>query len=221
MALFDHQQSIGEEAIMAVLEREKRRVKVGEKKRGLIRDAIWPDLEVDRLWLRLKSTGFITIPRTLPLIMEIINCMTKGAPAGTAYFELWCRSFDECFVDMDDQEGMAFSNGFTGQRAVSTWRGRIRALQELGFIDVQIRGGKSYALLYNPYQVIYRHRQAKTPGLTGDHYTALEIRVAGIGATDLNKEAKKIIEADVEAEKRSALSKPPRKVDLSTVKANK
>lgn len=205
---------------MAGLEIEKIRVNAGEKKRRTIRDAIWPDLEVERLWLRSKSTGFITIPRTLPLIMEIINCMTKGAPAGTAYFELWCRSFDECFVDMDDQEGMAFSNGFTGQRAVSTWRGRIRALQELGFIDVQTKGGKSYALIYNPYQVIYRHSQVKTPGLTGDHYTALEIRVAGIGATDITK-AKKIIGAAVEAEKRSALSKSPRKADLSTAKANK
>lgn len=55
--------------------------------------------------------------------------MTKGAPAGSAYLELWCRSFDECYVDMDDEEGMAFTTGFTGQRAVTTWRGRIRSLR--------------------------------------------------------------------------------------------
>lgn len=197
---------------------KKKRVTVGEKKRRAIREAVWPALDEEQLWLRLESTGFITIPRTLPLIVEIINCMTKGAPAGPSYFELWCRSFDECFVDMDDAEGMAFSTGFTGQRAVSSWRGRIRALQELGFIDVQMKGGKSYALIYNPYQVIYRHWQAKTPGLTSDHYGALEIRVAGIGATDL-VEAKKIIEAKAIAKKEVASPKPVKKASLSTAKA--
>lgn len=178
---------------MVGLETKKKRVTAAEKKRRAIREAVWPSLDEELLWRRLESTGFITIPRTLPLIVEIINCMTKGAPAGPAYFELWCRSFDECFVDMDDEDGMAFSTGFTGQRATSTWKGRIRALQELGFIDLQTKGGKSYALIYNPYQVIYQHYLSKTPGLTEDHYTALVIRVAGIGANDLS-EAKRMVE---------------------------
>ena len=201
---------------MAALE-TKKRITASEKKRRAIRDVIWPDMDVERLWLRLKSTGFITIPRTLPLIMEIINCMTKGAPAGTAYFELWCRSFDECFVDMDDEESMAFCTGFTGQRAVSTWRGRIRALQDLGFIDVQKRGGKTYALIYNPYQVIYRLFLAKKSGLTVDHYSALEVRVAGIGATDL-AEAKKTIEEKESGKKILAPQKLPKKAPPSTAK---
>lgn len=195
---------------MVGLETKKKRVSAAEKKRRAIREAVWPGLDEERLWRRLESTGFITIPRTLPLIVEIINCMTKGKPAGAAYFELWCRSFDECFVDMDDEDGMAFSTGFTGQRATSTWRDRIRALQNLGFIDVQTKGGKSYALIYNPYQVIYQHHLNKTSGLTGDHYTALEIRVAGIGANDLG-EAKRMVE-----EKASGKAAKP-----MTVKATK
>lgn len=197
---------------------KKKRVSAAEKKRRAIREVIWPGLNEELLWLRLGSSGFITIPRTLPLIAEIINCLTKGAPAGTAYFELWCRSFDECFVDMDDEEGMAFSTGFTGQRAVSTWRGRIRALQDLGFIDVQNKGGRTYALIYNPYQVIYRLHQAKTPGLTDDHYTALEIRVAEIGATDLATE-KKIVEDAAAAAKNTTQEKPATKKSIGTAKA--
>lgn len=165
----------------------KSRVTAAEKKRKIIRKALWPDLDERRLWLRSESAGFITIPRTLPLIMEIINCMTKGAPAGMAYVELWCRSFDECFVDMDSEESMAFSTGFTGQRAVTTWKTRIRALQELGFIDLQSAGGKTYALIFNPYQVIAHHRDTKTPGMTAGHYTALQIRAAEIGATDFDQ----------------------------------
>lgn len=195
-------------------DKKKRRVTAAEKKRRGIRDIIWPGLDEKRLWLRQGSVGFITIPRTLPLIVEIINCMTKGAPAGAAYFELWCRSFDECYVDMDDEEGMAFSTGFTGQRAVTTWRGRIRALQELGFIDVKTKGGHSYALIFSPYQVIYQHHQAKTPGLTDDHYAALEIRVENIGASDL-LQAKHLAEIAASADEESTLPKTAKK----TVKA--
>lgn len=206
---------------MVRIDMKKKRVTAAEKKRRAIREVVWPGLDEELLWRRLESTGFITIPRTLPLIVEIINCMTKGAPAGTAYFELWCRSFDECFVDMDDEDGMAFSTGFTGQRATSTWRGRVRALQDLGFVDMQTRGGKSYALIFNPYQVIYRHYLAKTPGLTVDHYSALEIRVAGIGANDLS-EAKRMVEEKTAAtakEEKSTPNKAPKKPSLSSGKA--
>lgn len=197
-------------------DKKKRRVTAAEKKRRGIRDIIWPGLDANRLWLRQGSVGFITIPRTLPLIIEIINCMTKGAPAGAAYFELWCRSFDECYVDMDDEEGMAFATGFTGQRAVTTWRSRIRSLQALGFIDVQAKGGHTYALIYSPYQVIYQHRQAKTVGLTEDHYVALEIRVENIGASDL-VQAKRLVAASTDEE--STPPKTAKKTATRTVKA--
>lgn len=168
-------------------EDKKKRISAAEKKRQEIRKAVWPELNEESLWLRLDSKGFITIPRTLPLLVEIINCMTKGTPAGGAYFELWCRSHDECFVDMDDEEGMAFSTGFGGQRAVTTWRGRIQLLENLHFIEVRKRGGHSYALINNPYHIIYAHHLLKTSGLTEDHYTAMQIRAANIGARDFVK----------------------------------
>jgi len=166
-------------------EAKKKRVSTAEKKRQEVRKAVWPALAERDLWLRSTSKGYTTIPRTLPLIVEIINCMTKGAPAGGVYFELWCRAFDEMFVDMDDAEGMAFAAGFSGQRAVTTWRGRIQALEKLNFIDVQKRGGHSYALILNPYHILYAHHLMKTPGLTEDHFASLKIRATEIGARDL------------------------------------
>lgn len=168
-------------------EQRKKRISTAEKKRQEIRKAVWPELNERDLWLRSTSKGFTTIPRTLPLIVEIINCMTKGAPAGNVYFELWCRAFDECFVDLDDEEGMAFATGFGGQRAVTTWRGRIQALEKLSFIDVKKRGGHNYALILNPYHIIHAHHVQKTPGLTADHYAALQIRATDIGANDMGK----------------------------------
>lgn len=58
--------------IMAQQEdKKKRRVTVAEKRRRGIRDIIWPNLDDKRLWLREGSVGFITIPRTLPLIQKL------------------------------------------------------------------------------------------------------------------------------------------------------
>ena len=171
-------------------ETPKKRVSAAEKKRRAVREIVWPDLDERLVWKRADRKGFITIPRTLPLVCEIINCLTKGSPAGSAYMELWCRSFDECYVDLDDEDGMAFSSGFGGQRATSTWRGRIQSLEKLGFIELRNTGGKRYALLYNPYQVIYRLHRDKTPGLTSDHVTALAVRAAEIGASDMDEAAR-------------------------------
>lgn len=163
----------------------KKPVSAAEKKRQQIRDILWPGVDEDQLWRRKKSTGFTTIPRTMPLIIEIINRLTKGKPAGPTYLELWCRAFDECFVDLDEADNMAFCSGFTGQRASNTWRGRVQDLKNLGFLDIRAVGGKEYALIFNPYLVIQKLKATKVPGLTDNHYNALLLRATDIGASDL------------------------------------
>jgi hypothetical protein len=64
----------------------------------------------------------------------------------------------------------------------------MKPMQELGFIDIKPgpSGQLSYALIYNPYLVIKQHREADTPGLREDKYTALVARALEIKATDLN-----------------------------------
>lgn len=163
----------------------KKPASAAEKKRQQIRDILWPAIDEDQLWRRKKSTGFTTIPRTMPLIIEIINCLTKGKPAGPTYLELWCRAYDECFVDLDEADSMAFCSGFSGQRASNTWRGRVQELQTLGFLDIRSVGGKEYALIFNPYRVIQKLRDEKSAGLTENHYNALLLRATDIGARDL------------------------------------
>ena len=38
-----------------------------------LRDQLWPGLDEARLWTRLKKDGFTTIPRTMPLILQIMD----------------------------------------------------------------------------------------------------------------------------------------------------
>ena len=166
----------------------RRSSKIKESQQKL-RDRLWPELDESKLWHRKKKKGFITIPRPMPLVMEIMDDMANGKPVSSAYLELWCRSFDEGFITLSKQAEIAFASGFGGQRGVSTWRQRMKSLQEMGFIDLKPgpAGPMSYALLWNPYLVIKTHKEQGTPGLREDLYNALMGRAYEIGADDFDE----------------------------------
>ena len=161
---------------------------VVQKRQLMLRDKLWPDLDPDLLWDRKKKAGFTTLPRTMPLLLQIMDAMTKGKQVSSTYLDLWCRAHDACFVILAKPTEMAFHAGFTGQRAITTWKDRIKSLAALGFIDVQPgpSGDLSYALLLNPYLVVKRLHDDRRPGFTRDLYNALHERMIEIGAKDLD-----------------------------------
>lgn len=139
------------------------------------------------LWDRTERDGFATVPRAMPLIMNIMDDLAgKGFPVGQTYIELWCRLYDELFLTLNRPEEMAFYAGFTGQRAVRTWKDRVKRLAELGFIDLKSGplGDMSYAVFFNPYHIIKRAYLNKL--VAEDKYRALVIRANEIGAFDLD-----------------------------------
>lgn len=103
----------------------------------------------------------------------------------SSYLTLWCHTFDEMVVIITDQGAMAFESGFTGQRAVNTWKTRMKELDRLGFIKTaQGRSGTyNYVLLLNPYKVIKKYREEGKP-LGKVAYNALFERAAEIGADE-------------------------------------
>lgn len=157
-----------------------------------LRRELWPEVSDDRLWLRKVSNGFTTVPRTLPLIFGIMDAMSKGRPVSATYLDIWCRSFDDCFIALNRPLEMAFSAGFSGQRAEQTWIARVKSLADLGFINLKSGpfGPLSYALILNPYKVVKTHRNRRTEGFPDDLYHALLARAAEIGATDLAEPVK-------------------------------
>ncbi len=123
----------------------------------------------------------------MPLILSIMDDLA-GVPVAMAYLELWGRSFDEGFVTLSKPREIAFHAGFDGQRGERTWRSKMKALTDLGFIHTQggASGAMSYALILNPYLVIRRLHDLKTPGMREDKYNALVERAGEIGADDFN-----------------------------------
>jgi hypothetical protein len=142
-----------------------------------IRGRLWPTLDPANLWNRHVDDGFSTIPSTMPLIMSIIDDIA-GQPVSSVYLDLWSRAYDESFVTLSKPREMAFHSGLTSQRGERTWRQKLRLLRKCGFIDLQDgpSGAESYALIWNPYQVIKWHNEQKTPGLRKDKFNALVVR---------------------------------------------
>lgn len=154
-----------------------------ERRQQLI-DNLWgEDFDELKIWDRQENKGFTTIPRTLPYIIRIMDSMSeKGSPLGSTYLALWCRVFDEGFIEIKENKTIAYESGFTGQRAVHTWTGRMRMLNELGFIDAKSgpQGEFQYVILINPFAVIKEKYKGREKN---EAYNALSARMVDVGAT--------------------------------------
>jgi hypothetical protein len=150
-----------------------------------LRGQLWPDITPEMLWHRKRSDGFSTIPRTLSLIMVMMDTLSKGRPVSSTYLELWCRRHDEAVLILSGKEHeYSTASGFSGERAVSTWSSRLDILEQLGFIRLADgpRGARSYALLLNPYHVL-KKLQPKIEKFLWNSFVA---RAVEIGATDMD-----------------------------------
>lgn len=112
----------------------------------------FPSHPDELLWHRKLNDGYSTIPRTLPLAMQCIDAQSKGQPAGHTLLCLWIRAPDYPFLTIEAPATFAAEAGFEGERAVDTWRRRMRTLRDLGFIEAKKgpTGDFHYVLLLNP-----------------------------------------------------------------------
>jgi hypothetical protein len=138
-----------------------------------LRNSMWPDSE-QRRWPRENNQGFATIPKTMPLVMRLMDEMSTNYPVSSTYLTLWCWTWDNGFTRLNKAQEMAFAAGFSGQRGERTWRDRLKRLAELHFIELQAGASNrsAYAFLPNPHAVILRHHDAKTPGMSEATYNA-------------------------------------------------
>jgi hypothetical protein len=165
---------------------KKPRKKIAQKQLEL-RNQLWPELTDGHIWVRQKHDGYATIPRTMTLILSIMDDLAE-MPVGMTYLELWCRSFNENFVNLSRHREIAFHAGCDGQRGERTWREKIKKLAALGFILIEDgpSGDLSYGLILNPYLVLRKLHGENAPGLVKAKYNALVARAGEIGADDFN-----------------------------------
>jgi hypothetical protein len=158
------------------------RAKGIHKRRLELRNQLWCDAP-NVVWSRKENDGYTSIPRTIPLLALLISQLSeKGNPSGV-YWDIWCRAFDEGFIEVTDEQEFAYSSGYTGNRALRTWQEHIKALESLGFIRLAPKGNRQigYVLLLNPYIVVKRLREeGKVPEQAW--WNAFTARMSQIGA---------------------------------------
>lgn len=134
-----------------VKQAKTRRLKMSERAQQQM-ELLFPGMTTPWVWLRATNHGFSTIPRTLPIVMQAVDAQSKGQPAGHVLFCLWARSPDHPLVTIENPNTFAAEAGFIGERAVDTWRRRMRRLRELNLISTKegASGEFHYVLLLNP-----------------------------------------------------------------------
>lgn len=163
-----------------------KRLKMSERAQQQL-DLHFPEYPPQWLWRRKTNDGFTTLPRTLPLVMQAVDAQSKGQPAGHTLFCLWARSPDNPLVTIENPATFASEAGFDGERAVDTWRRRMKRLHALNLIAPKRgpSGDFHYVLLLNPNVAMedMRHRGLVQDGLYGRFLDRLA-EVGGYGELD-------------------------------------
>lgn len=156
-----------------------------DRRRETLRDNIWPGSD-EWIWdINDPATiGFATVPRLLPLVCHLLKHLAenKAGDPSSVYTELWCRDYGQGIITISDEQDCAFASGYTGNRAVRTWRERMFALVELKFILAERDGNREYGqvLLLNPIEVCAQLRaEGRVPS---EWWTAFVRRAGDIGA---------------------------------------
>jgi hypothetical protein len=158
--------------------------KIADRNREL-RSKLWPSLTEEMIWDK-RQGGFRILPRTVPLFFKIMDELSSGFPLSKTYFALWCRSFEEMFLQIKSEKEMAFESGFAGQRAIYEWRRRMKLLTDVGFIlsAPGPNGDFSYVQIIDPYYVTETLR--KNGKVSDRNYNALLQRFSEIKVEPLD-----------------------------------
>ena len=156
-----------------------------DQRRVRLRDERWE--RADKLvWSRQVEDGFVTIPRTLPLIATLIKRLSeKGADGSRVYLDLWGRVFDQGLVEVNDEKEFALCAGVADNtRTIRAWQERMRELEELGFIITAPSASRKYGfvLLLHPHAVVHLIHQDNPHRIPGWWLDLYRDRVDKIGA---------------------------------------
>lgn len=190
-----------------------KRLSMAERAQQLL-NLHFPAVDARFMWHRKANDGFSTVPRTMPIVMQAIDEASKGKPPGHVLFCLWSRSPDNPLIVVENPATFAVEAGFSGERAVDTWRKRMKRLRELSMIATKpgASGEFHYVLLMNPNTGVewMRSHGMVQDGLYGRFIDRMA-EVGAIGEIEGIREYWAEQAAAAEAKKVAAGKRPPLK----------
>ncbi len=132
-------------------------------RRESIKTEHWPDTMP---WLGPAEVGYFCGPRTLPFVLAALSekSVSHGKDLGAVYVDLLANHMSGGVVELGHADDHAYACGYA---QVRTWRDRMHALEEAGFIKTIVTGNKKFAkvLLIHPSTAMHQLRKA---GKIGD-----------------------------------------------------
>lgn len=125
-------------------------VSAAQARRRRLKKEFWPAVVP---WKGPEEKGYFCSPRSLPLVLLALS--SKGVSGehdpSLVYLELLSRHHGQGVIEMGHEEDHAFAAGYTSNRAVRTWRDRMKVLEDAGFIRTS-GGARKYSrvLLVHP-----------------------------------------------------------------------
>lgn len=158
-----------------------------QKKRRKLREELWPG---ERAWLSEEEKGFFLAPRTLPLILMILDrkAVSKALAPSSVYLELLSRHRGDGIIEFGYEEEHAAAAGYTGTQAKKSWRNRMKILEQHGFIKVKRSLGRQfgYGLIVHPTIAVYNlHDAGLVPDDLWDNYRTQQINAGELPIEDL------------------------------------
>lgn len=152
-----------------------------------LRDSMFPNAAL-RLWGHRQTGAFVTIPKTMPFIVRILDEVTNRAPVGNVYSVLWTYTWNnDAFVKMSRAKELAYACQYTGPRGVRTLLERLAKLRELGMIETApgTDGDISFIFLPNPHYALIKLWVDKTVHIQERSFNAFRDRATNMGAKDV------------------------------------
>jgi hypothetical protein len=129
------------------------------ERREKLRKEFWSDEDP---WIGGKSeSGWFQAPRTLPLILTLLNSkeLSGKCNPSSVYLELLARHMGQGVVEMAHEADHAYAAGYG--RRLRSWEERMKILEEVGFIKSKRIGNHyKYVFLVHPTTVAQRLRKA-------------------------------------------------------------
>jgi hypothetical protein len=135
----------------------KSQQKVVDAKQEELREQFWPNF-VGQIWRSSDEKGYFCAPRSLPLILRLLaEEAVVGSPnCATVYVDLFSRVRINAVVDLGDPGEHAYAAGYSGARAIRSWKERMRALEAAGFIRIAAKPNQEFGivLIRHPHLVV-------------------------------------------------------------------
>lgn len=149
--------------------RKPRIITKSDLRRIEIRNRVFGDEAEKRIWQGAgESRGYCCMPRVLPILLQLagLKALFHNKNAAQVYVELLSRDWGQGIVEVQDEEAHAFRAGYDGPRGLRSWRERIHALEQAGFIEIRPRANRTigYVLLVHPTRIMSLLREKKLVG---------------------------------------------------------